>query len=367
MNTLNEDEPSPHALMELSHREHSRLKDNCIHLKDLDITSDGKLVGYKGIEYGKNIKKGRTTLHSKDATFQTDDIYITKIKKNVILITITKDDAIKLLPSLIITSSIYNADPSGYIVLLCAKMKKVTGKDKEWNQDDFKRIKKCKPNILQSSNHHQSSGFYASFGNKGSFAKALSSSVGQYATKKTSTLAKQLIINNEASYYERMTSNEITRSVNNFATVIPTIRSVISPVIETTFELQKDDTNINLKEGLASKDGCWQTSLCVNAATDIFHTEQDCTYTLISIPKQEMINDTNNRYDFIFKINAIQHISIKLIPGVSFIFSGTYLTHRQNMSSGKSNGEPTNFFNIASYGNKRLFTHIRKTISKLNV
>jgi hypothetical protein len=337
------------------------MKDNCILLSDIIVNSKTNCVSYNSITYGKNIKKRRNQLTCDNSSFQTDDLYISKVKRNMIIILIKKIDAIKLLPSLIITSSKYNSDPSGYVIVVLIKMKPIPIDYKKWDDNDYKRIKSCKPNILQSSSHHESSGYYASFGNKGSFDKAVTSSVGQYASKKSSTLSKQIHINKEASYYERMTSIELKRAVDAFATVIPTIRSVIAPVLEVTYEMQTNKSNLNLKEGLASKDGCWQTSLCVNAITKRYHTEQDCTYTVISVPNQTMNPniESRNRYDFIFQINPRQHISIKLSPGISFMFSGMYITHRQNMSDNKSSTDPQTFYNVASYGNKRLFSHIR--------
>ena len=241
--------------------------------------------------------------------------------------------------------------------------KPINKDDKQWTENDYIRLKSCKPNIIKTTDHHQSSGYYASFGNKGSFAKAISSSVGQYTSTKSKSIKKEVIINAEASLFEKLTANEITRSVNNLRTVLPNIRSLIAPVLETSYELQQKNIDLNLKEGFSSKDGCWQTSLCVNAVTKQFHTEQDCTYTLISIPNQALNED---RYDFIFKINPQKHICIQMIPGLSFIFSGMYLTHRQNISQSNMNKSSTNFFNVASYGNKRLFTHIRTSLNKID-
>lgn len=338
MQSLRTAAPSPHALIELSLRDHRRLQDNCIHLKELKIGPSPKQVSYGSIFYGKNIRKRRTTLNCDGKDIITDDLFISTIKKKVILITISKEDAIKLHPHLIISSSTYNSEPSGVVVLLLTTYKPIKDNYKIWTNEDFTKLKKCKPNIIHSSNHHQSSGYYASFGNKGSFDKAIISSVGQYTTKKSTTLVKQLQINKEAHTYERLTANEITRSVNDFSTIIPTIRAVIAPILETTYDLQTTHKDLNMKEGFAAKDGCWQTSLCVNAVTKQYHTEQDCTYTLITVPNQlqDIEKKFTNRYDFIFKINDRQHISLHLTPGTSFIFSGMYLTHRQNMSDVRS-------------------------------
>ena len=362
-------EPTPHALMELSVTEHDRIRENCIHLKHLSLSDNEKESKYGSIEFGNNIRTRRVELFCDKKKTICDEIYLACMKKKLILITIDKEEAIRLLPNLIVTSSTYNSDPSGIVVLMLTVFKPINPNNKYWNTDDYKKIKKCKPNIIHSSNHHQSSGYYASFGNKGSFDKVVTSSVGQYTTKKKNTLAKQIPINIDATAYERMTAHEISRSVNDLSTIVPNIRSVISPVLEATYDLQSDDMKLNMKEVFTSKDGCWQSSLCINAITKEFHTEKDCTYTLISIPLQDCNHKKNkaHRYDFIFKINDRKHISIKLTPGTSFIFSGLYLTHHQNMSVDNETINESNFFNIASYGNKRLFTHLRKTINKLTV
>jgi hypothetical protein len=281
-----------------------------------------------------------------------------------------KDEATRILPSLIISQSAFNSEPSGVLVLMMAVFKPLkTNDNKRWNLDDCRRIKRCKPNIIHSSSHHQSSGYYASFGNKGSFDKATTSSVGQYSIKKKNTLSKQLPVNIDAAYYEASTSKEISRSVTDLSTIFQNIRSVISPVLETLHNIELNEAKLNMKEVLSSKDGCWQSSLCIDAVTKLFHTEKDCTYTLITIPLQECKFDKKDstRYDFIFKINDRRHINVRLTPGISFIFSGYYLTHRQSMSKmTKVDDQKFNFINIASYGNKRLFAHIRKTINRLS-
>jgi hypothetical protein len=111
------------------------------------------------------------------------------------------------------------------LVLLASTWKPISNTTKEWNHEDFKRIKACKPNILTSVNHHMSSGFYASFGNKVSFDKIpnVESSVGQCITKKNKLLLKQLHINKEAMVYEKYAADDISRSVKDLKTFIPNI------------------------------------------------------------------------------------------------------------------------------------------------
>ena len=363
MKSFEEGCPTPHVLVELSERELKRLTKNCIHLNGLtSCKSNGDLV-YNSVVYGDNIKKKKSHITVEGVKVPSYEISVENMKRRRFLITVSKDDAIQLFPQLVTSTSRYNGDPSGVVVLMTCIDRQIPKTQKTWNHDDYKRVKKCKPNILQSSKHHQSSGYYSSFGNKGSYETVNESTVGQYTTKKHSCLSKQVIINQEATIYEKFCSNEISRSVKDLSFILPNIRSIISPVLETTFDLQiKEGKELNLKEMSSITDGCWQTSICIDAETKEFHTEHDCTYTLISIPlqkTQKCIHQTI-KYNFLFNLTSKQSINIALKPGISFIFSGLFLSHRQNKSKGHNTEEET-FFNMASYGNKRLFNHLRKT------
>ena len=65
--------------------------------------------------------------------------------------------------------------------------------------------------------------------------------------------------------------------------------------------------------------------MCVNASTDKWHTENDVSYTLISVPKQDCLLE----YVFFIQLNSKQRIGIKMKQGVSFMSSMKLLTHRQ--------------------------------------
>ena len=366
MRTFEKKSSSPHVLVELSTKEHKRHQYNTIHLQGLSLCESSKTLIWSKVTYGSNIKlKKKSTCSTSDLKY--DELCLNRTKYSRVIVTASKEECSKHLPSLITSCSTHNIEPSGVVVLMMTTWKPVSKTNKKWNEDDFNRIKKCKPNILKSSNHHKSAGFYASFGNKGSFDRIpdVNSSVGQYVSKKNQSLPKQLLINQEATYYEKYTANEISRSVHDFQLFIPNIKTIIAPVLDTSFEMQSLVKDINLKEGYASKDGCWQTSLCVNATTEEFHNEDDCTYTLITIPRQINIEDnkTCNRYHFLFNLTGKKNLNLPLYPGVSFLFSGAFLTHRQHCNDDVSSKNDV-FFNIASYGNKRLFNHIKKTYNK---
>ena len=110
----------------------------------------------------------------------------------------------------------------------------------------------------------------------------------------------------------------------------------------------------------------WQSELCVNAITRDFHTVKDVTYTLISVPQQYYKDKTKKKPSptlFLFKINENKTIGFKMSQNISFIFNGTMLTHRQFCANGyeKENVREniSDFYNVACYGNQRLFNHLR--------
>jgi hypothetical protein len=358
--------PVPHVLVELSQREHKRLMSNCIHLENSSICEATGSFLFNKVTYGSNLKKKKTTISFNSIKRPSYEIPIEKTKRRFFMITAPKTDCSKVLPHLLTSSSIHNPDPSSVVVLLACIFKDPTKDSKVWGIDDFTRVKKCKPNILQSSSHHGSTGYYVSFGNKGSFEKTIDSSIGQYTCKKKTTASKQVLVNKEDMLYEQCCADELGRSVKDLSTILPNISSILSPVVQVAFNTQlTGGKDLNLRETLASNDGCFQSSICVNAETKDYHVEHDCTYTLISIPKQRKPKNSGVDYDFLFKLTDKQSLNIDLKAGVSIMFSGLFLKHRQNKSHEPPIDEEP-FFNMASYGNKRLFYHLRKTINKEN-
>ena len=134
-------------------------------------------------------------------------------------------------------------------------------------------------------------------------------------------------------------------------------------------QIDEGDVNFNLAK--TSKDGLWQSELCVNALTRDFHTEKDATYTLISVPQQDFDDKTRKKPStifFLFNLNENTTIGIKMNRSSSFIFYGTMLTHRQVCQDGyeKKNAPSkiSDFYNIACCGNQRLFNHLRHSFRR---
>ena len=95
-----------------------------------------------------------------------------------------KQECISIFPELFVSSSTTNTDLSGKVIIMACVYDDTKSSSPCWQMIDYTSIKSCKPNILSGLSHHGSVGYYASFGNKGSFDKVIDSSVGQYVTKK---------------------------------------------------------------------------------------------------------------------------------------------------------------------------------------
>ena len=90
------------------------------------------------------------------------------------------------------------------------------------------------------------------------------------------------------------------------------------------------------------------------------YNEEGCTYTLIHVLKQEN-EDKCNAYKFKFAINSKHNITIPLVDYTTIMFSGLMLTHRQTFEPDESHEKAT-FVNFGSYGNRKLFNHIRRSV-----
>ena len=55
-----------------------------------------------------------------------------------------------------------------------------------------------------------------------------------------------------------------------------------------------------------------------------------CTYTVITVPCQETEKNLPDKYQFLFAFKKGETLGITMRRGISFIFSGKLLSHRQN-------------------------------------
>ena len=228
-----------------------------------------------------------------------------------------------------------------------------------WDSTHNKLMGKYKSTVINNEGkHHGSHGKYYSYGNKANFGCTELSTIGQYASKLAAyeSHLKGLCI-------EEVSQMELQLCMKQLSLHLPILNKLLSPVVSIANKMQADIGTINLKETTASDEGIWQTCMCVNAQTTEFHTEMDCTYTLIHVPNQH-VTENNSEYHFMFQLSTSVNVSIHMKPGLSFMFSGQFLTHRQSSDNNQQHKEG-NFINFASYGNARLYRHIRNSFKRV--
>ena len=93
--------------------------------------------------------------------------------------------------------------------------------------------------------------------------------------------------------------------------------------------MQSDHGDVNLQQVQTSSSGLWQSKVCINDSTTKWYTENNYSYTLVSVPKQ----DCGREYVFFFRFEANKYIGIPMQSGVSFVSSMKLLTHRQQCIS----------------------------------
>ena len=165
-----------------------------------------------------------------------------------------------------------------------------------------------------------------------------------------------------------MSSKELRYSVTQLSKIIPNVANYISPSLDVIYKLQNEVGDLNFKaidEDNEDNTGIWQTLICVNAETTELHCENDCTFTLIVVPEQDNDKEQSAEYNFIFDLMKGFTVGIKMDPSVCILFSGKYLLHRQSCNT-NTTLKDNMFINLASYGNERLYNHLKHTIKRMN-
>ena len=395
-----EDGESPLILIELSKKEWKRYQPTSICLSGITsfVPENHNIlhrqIYYDTVEMGNKIQNKNDdiiisnktmTMNESNSTINVDVINYTNIKGAMIAIVTTKDEIKKEFKNVLLMTS--NLTPvtnrnstfqSSNKVLLFIIRHNNSQKDPEcsqFNDSLMNTLKKTKPNICKkdgTNNHFNSQGYISAWGNKALFGKSSEkSSVGQYVKRKPKKETMILEVKHNNDILENLVSNEVSLATSKFNKWLPNLKQLIAPILNVAFEKQQEDGNINFKMSTTSQHGLWQSELCCNAITKDFHTEKDITYTLISVPYQQHDNPKKKKPRdsiFLFKINETKILGFKLFQKCSFIFNGTMLTHRQFSEDGYENEEyrngVSNFYNVACYGNQRLYNHLRKSFRR---
>ena len=117
-------------------------------------------------------------------------------------------------------------------------------------------------------------------------------------------------IDNGVNEMEQDISRVITNGFNIISKVVPQIRQLISPIIDSAYKIQIAKGKDVLEDVATSSSGCWNSFLYVNGRTDEMHTEMDCAYTFITVPKQviDHIQHCTHQSRFMFQIKEEQRL-----------------------------------------------------------
>ena len=357
----------------MSTTEWSRVQHNSIIVQGLFGTD---LKSYDEVKLGKNVKAPlkHSTSHGNIIHWKELNLHSVKNEYAVIVTTLTTIQSCVTSGEIILINNVYGSDigmvshdksvMSQYVLLAVLQSSQRNARNKisgwNWGKKHYEFASDSKDNIMTCSNkHHDCKGLYFSWGNKANYGRKGNSSVGQYATK--SSLKAKLCGNT----IMEMMNLELKASIMRLNRVFNNMHTMITPVMHIAHAMQSNVGNIGIQRTSASDAGVWQSSLCINAVTKGWHTENDVTYTIISVPYQTERNH-DIQYHFLFKLQGKYTLSIPLNEGTTVLFSGKMLTHRQSSNVFDTTYDDL-FFNFASYGNKKMYNHIRQSFIRCGI
>ena len=235
-----------------------------------------------------------------------------------------------------------------------------------WSNEVYQVAKRCKPDSLKCFSHHGTKGFNYSFGNKPLYGMLNGSSVGTYQNKNSKSNKRQLVIDRDASWLQSMCANTIRHGIFSLTSLLPDVKHFLCPIINAAYTKQVNNECQLLRPMYNEDDQFWNAFLFVDGRTENYHVENDCSYTLITVPKQLVKTDISldERAYFIFKIEQDRDLYLPLTPHLTFMYNASFLTHRQSYVPFQDKDEPR-FYNISTYSNEKIFNHLRKSFQRL--
>ena len=156
---------------------------------------------------------------------------------------------------------------------------------------------------------------------------------------------------------------ELKDAICNVGRILPNFKECIAPVLKVACDLQDVHGDINIKRNSYFEYGIWKSVVSVNSQTKQLHTENDCSYSVITVPKQNAMKKKRH-YNFMYKLNGNECITLPMNDAMSFIFSGKFLIHRQ-FCNGDCLEKNDYFFNFQTYCNQKLFNHVKKSTNRI--
>ena len=356
-----------HPLYFISEREFRYMKENTILLKNPRIQFEKKknrTIHYEIASIGKNL-----VLEKSQNSYNY--INLKRTKRNCFYIMINHSELNDILKLDLKKCGPIIHDHRNYKKILLLQCQDYSGNVRdmkyELSSEDIDIIKKSSHNQIRSQGkkHHGSLGVIYSYGYVAKYdsIKENNLSFGKYTSKLHKNSKLQKMFNNDNQKIEGKLFSIIFHGIKQLSKKNPNIICMISPKIQkvqSIFDLLDDES---LQEQKVMFDyGMINAHLCINAMTAQAHTEMDSSYTVITVPKQIDKNYNTLGTRFVFEINNKMNINIKMTENVTFIYSGYLLTHHQIHNHSRSNSAM--FLNLASYGNKRLFHNMMKSLRR---
>ena len=356
---------TPHILLELSHRLMQRLLSNSIHLSNMYV--DNNKIYYNDIEVGKNVITKKSHIgRGINVSGDLSELKLQEIKGNYFIITINKSELFKfkeLMHVIPLHYGMTNENNSGRLMIMMAVLKvKQSNTALLWSNKHYDAVRRCKKNVMTKKNsHHGSNGEYFSFGNKAEYKLVNNSSIGQYVMKPRINDSTKL----GGIAIEELMNRELMEGIKLLGTIVPSISEYIAPIFKVANDLQCTKGDINIKASTGSEHGIWKSVFCVNAVTEELHNEDDCSYTVVTVPKQCSMQ-SKRYYNFLLQVNDSKSIFFQINEPISYLWSGKFLVHRQFCNAANFNGMD-NFFNLQTYTNKKIFNHVKKSFQRVKI
>ena len=369
--------PSLHTIIELSKSHFSRYRKNLIVLSELSVEKidsksknvENRLCSYRNVQFGENV----VTTNKKVNDRRIMTVQIERMKNTQVIFVVKLEEVKNLFKDrlIVIPSQPLPAKGnknrwrhgSGYIMICRALIDfKKQGKEREWNEDDYNLLRLVKNSIVGNKNtpHFGAAGKYYSFGTNALYKiDENKSSIGIYGNNKSQYEEKNKQIQIQSKWVEEKLKTSLESAVDSQSNLFLHCSNFLSPVMDVAEKMQEEHGDINLNFDKFGDIGLYAAQVCVNATTRDYHTEFDQGPTLIYVPAQK--KTVRNQYKFSFRINEKLEIQLKMIEHLSFIFSAALLTHRQECDG----NEDHIFFNLASFCNKKLFSHMKKSFDRV--
>ena len=295
-------------------------------------SKDSDQTIYSQVSYGSYLSISKKKLDIGEQKWY-QYVNMDKTKNRYMIITANKSECKNAFPNTFtystsmtercVTLNKTDASHSGVVILVIVALPNIINNsryDGSWVNGLYNDVRSCKPNVLESYDHHGSKGARFSFGNKPFYGIVNNNSVGIYANLKRKNSGKQILIDKKSNDIEAMCSTAIKNGIIALSAILPEINILISPMLYAANNIQDTKSYEGLTKVKTSNLGCWNAFMFVNGRTDELHTEKDCAYTCITVLKQKRNVKTalKNKPLFIFKLSTKQHLVITLMNNISF-------------------------------------------------